>query len=82
MNERIPELLLEAHTQTKGGIYNGYPSEWSEKFAKLIVRECIEQGKQVQSQTVSNGSEDYNDGRKMGIEVFMNQIKWRFGIEE
>ena len=40
MNERIQELLVEAHRQTKGGIYNGHPSEWSEKFAKLIVREC------------------------------------------
>jgi transcriptional regulator of NAD metabolism len=40
MNERIQELLLEAHRQTKGGIYSGHPSEWSEKFAKLIVQEC------------------------------------------
>ena len=42
MNERIQELLVEAHRQTKGGIYNGHPSEWSEKFALLIVRECID----------------------------------------
>lgn len=41
MNERIEELLLEAHKQTKGGIYNGHPSEWSEKFAVLIVQECL-----------------------------------------
>lgn len=39
MKERIQELLVEAHRQTKGGIYNGHPSEWSEKFAELIVRE-------------------------------------------
>ena len=41
MNERIQELLIEAHKQTNGGIYNGHLSEWTEKFAKLIVRECI-----------------------------------------
>lgn len=40
MNERIQELLEEAHRQTKGGIYNGHPSEWSKKFAELIIREC------------------------------------------
>jgi hypothetical protein len=40
MNERIQELLIEAHKQTNGGIYNAHLSEWSEKFAELIVREC------------------------------------------
>jgi hypothetical protein len=29
-----------------------------------------------------NGSEEYNAGREMGIEVFMNQIKKHFGVEE
>lgn len=41
MNERIQELLIEAHKQTKGGIYSGHLSEWTEKFAELIVEECI-----------------------------------------
>jgi hypothetical protein len=45
MNKRIQELLIEAHKQTNGGIYNGHLSEWTEKFAELIVRECIEQVK-------------------------------------
>lgn len=43
MNERIEELLIEAHKQTDGGIYNGHLSSWTEKFAELIVNECIEQ---------------------------------------
>ena len=42
MNERIQELLIEAHRQTKGGIYTGHISDWTEKFAELIVRECID----------------------------------------
>lgn len=42
MNERIKELLLEVHRRTEGGIYNVRISEWTEKFAKLIVRECLE----------------------------------------
>jgi hypothetical protein len=42
MNERIQELLIEAHKQTDGGIYNGHLSVWTEKFAELIVRECAQ----------------------------------------
>lgn len=42
MNERIRELLIEAHKQTKGGIYNGHPSEWTEKFAELLVQSIID----------------------------------------
>ena len=44
MNERIQELLVEAHrqTQTKGGIYSGNLSVWTEKFAELIIKECAE----------------------------------------
>ena len=53
-----------------------------EKFAELIVRECLAHGKLAQSQAVVNGSEEYNAGREMGIEVFMNQIKKHFGVEE
>ena len=41
MNERIQELLIEAHKQTDGGIYNGHLSVWTEKFAELIVKECV-----------------------------------------
>ncbi len=43
MNEQIRELLIEAHKQTNGGIYNGHLSEWTERFAELIVRECLDQ---------------------------------------
>ena len=53
-----------------------------EKFAELIVGECLAHGKLTQTQTVVNGSEEYNAGREMGIEVFMNQIKQHFGVEE
>jgi len=52
-----------------------------EVLADLIINECVEQGKLIQSQTIVNGSEDYVAGREMGIEVFMNQIKRHFGVE-
>ncbi len=38
MNKRIEELLIEAHKQTCGGIYNGHLSVWAEKFAELILQ--------------------------------------------
>ena len=82
MNERIQELAEQAgfengHQDRNGNSLSGE----LEKFAELIVVECIEQVRQVQSQTVINGSEEYNTGRAMGIEVCMNQIKQHFGVE-
>ena len=92
MNERIKELAKRAGGNPNYKAFRGHflppPPDYIhpatvdlEKFAKLIVLKCIEQGKQIQSQSVSNGSEDYNTGREMGIEVFMNQIKKHFGVE-
>lgn len=75
MNERIRELAEQCHHR-----YSEHNIDL-EKFAELIVLKCIEQGKQIQSQSVSNGSEEYNTGREMGIEVFLNQIKKHFGVE-
>ena len=81
MNERIKELMEQA------GLYDFVIesmgiNEEMEKFAELIVRECLAHGKLTQSQAVVNGSEEYNAGREMGIEVFMNQIKQHFGVKE
>ena len=84
MNERIRKLALETDVwcdQNWAG-HEFYNIRWEEKFAELIVRECLAHGKLTQSQTVVNGWEEYNAGREMGIEVFMNQIKKHFGVEE
>ena len=67
MNERIKELLEEAHRQTKGGIYNGHPSDWTEKFAEFIVRECAD----------ICYNRDYTDGSAYG-----EAIEEHFGVEE
>jgi len=78
MNERIKEFAKQAGFYKYGDDFE----DIIEKFAELIVRECLAHGKLTQSQTVVNGSEEYNAGREMGIEVFMNQIKKHFGVEE
>jgi hypothetical protein len=67
MNERINELLLEAHRQTKGGIYSGHLSDWTEKFAELIVRECID--------AVSDCSVEYCTRPQI-----VSEIKEHFGV--
>ena len=86
MNERIKQLDKQARLwaidNTNFPISSHIPSGYTEKFAELIVQECLAHGKLTQSQTVVNGSEEYNAGREMGIEVFMNQIKLHFGVEE
>ena len=69
MNERIKELAHEAGLPT----YNpdGIPTKL-EKFAELIVRECIE----VCNSRVGNS--DYNTGRMHCA----SDLKEHFGVEE
>ena len=82
MNDRIKQLAEQAgYLPDMFGIGHWDMPECN-KFAELIVRECVEQGKLIQSQTIVNGSEEYVAGREMGIEVFMNQIKQHFGVKE
>ena len=91
MNERIRELaissgiydsLCDPYDSHNTGDAHGSVMDDLEKFAELIMCECLAYGKLTQSQVVVNGSEEYNAGREMGIEVFMNQIKKHFGVEE
>ena len=69
MNERIRELAREAGLPT----YNpeGIPTKL-EKFAELIVRECVE----VCNSRVGNS--DYNTGRMHCV----SDLKEHFGVEE
>ena len=68
MNERIRELLEQAGvkyvTMPKDTVY--------EKFAELIVRECLDMCK------TTVGNADYNTGRLHCL----NNIKEHFGVEE
>ena len=57
MNERIQELLIEAHKQTYGGIYNGHLSMWTEKFANLIAAAEREACAKVCEETTASWTE-------------------------
>jgi len=80
MNERMKKLAEKCGI-IGGDLYVDRVVDY-EKFAELIVKECLELGKELQPQDITNGSDDYKSGREMGIEVFMNQIKKNFGVEE
>lgn len=77
MNERIKEFAKLAGFNPYN--YEGGNAELFNRFAELIIEECIRLSTEVQKQTVSNGSPDYTSGREMGIEVCINKIKEEFG---
>jgi hypothetical protein len=69
MNERIRELIREAESTTNEGIgFEGqeYLDMLMERFAELIVRECV-------------GIADEYDGAGSTI---VNRIKQHFGVAE
>ena len=75
MNERIKELALQAmtyvtHNPKANKLNSG--DMFDEKFAELIVKECIEQ-------CTAN---DSNDEWDKGVRWAANQIKQHFGVEE
>jgi len=82
MKEHIKQLAEQAGLGQERWNTTEQFNSFLDKFAELIVRECLAHGKLTQSQSVVNGSEEYNAGREMGIEVFMNQVKKHFGVAE
>lgn len=76
MNERIKELrrqatLVETYTSHDGSVHEGKSVDL-EKFAELIVKECMEQ--------VWYTREDGINGNVS--EVIKDRIKQHFGVEE
>ena len=85
MNERIKALLLNARnmfvngvTESNNKIYIHGSEENLEKFAELIVKECVG--------VVENLSPGYEDYRNQIEDAFrrdcVEQIKQHFGVEE
>ena len=72
MNKRIDELMIEAGARFEflHGVH--YDDFQYEKFAELIVRECLDQ------LLVSDPTEDFDKG----IAWSAKQIKEHFGVEE
>jgi hypothetical protein len=77
MNERIKELLKQS-TGTRWYCGGEYSEVDQEKFAELIVKECIG--------VVENLSPGYKDYRDQIEDAFrrdcVEEIKHKFGVEE
>jgi hypothetical protein len=80
MNERIGKLAEQAFDKENNGTISDIkiPKEFIEKFAELIVKECVS--------TVENLSPGYQDYRNQIEDAFrrdcVEQIKQHFGVEE
>ena len=84
MNERIRELLVEAKEQSKEGKWNAPTSIWAEKFAELIVRECVDITDDLVNRSTDGtwtSNELYTDYNGALFEV-KRRIKEHFGVEE
>ena len=92
MNKRIRELAKQTgyiwHASGDPQIYEFTP-EKLEKFAELIVRECIDIAKQVENEkfeVAGSAEPEYrkgiNDGRRNAAWGIKNRMKLHFGVEE
>ena len=84
MNERIKELNLQAMSivmngsDPDGDVEQMYiPSEFTKKFAELLVRECIGCCEQVISDPVPESVDTWLNGGSQCID----EIKQHFGVE-
>lgn len=82
MNERIRELEMQAdewskynYTWTPTG--NNWVEVYMEKFAELIVQECLEQ---IYSVTIDNPTDDWDQGYDSGLNAAAETIKTHFGV--
>ena len=89
MNEKIRKLMLEATKNMPETYY--WPGEYVEKFAELIIKECVRECKQEWYDT--NNDPELNaetDTRMIGIKIGIKQgslkcisrIKEHFGVED
>ena len=78
MNERIKELFLQAgfHPTVVKRMGDEYKFE---KFAELIVRECI---KEIEFQYGGGSDQPMDNEWDRAIECVSSMVKYRFGVEE
>ena len=89
MNERIRELAEQAGFIDRGTNHTAYMNFDHEKFAELIVGECMSIAKQVENdkfEITGSAEPEYrkgvNDGRRNAAWGIKNRMKLHFGVEE
>ena len=94
MNERIKELVEQAVKSVD--IVTGnellddelakmyIPDCFAEKFAELLIRECMNTIKQNEnaSLNISNFTDEKKQGIQLGLEFAITDIAEHFGVEE
>jgi hypothetical protein len=80
MNERIRELAKQARFNPYN--YEGGNLALFEKFAELIVRECIERGNVLVNHYINNHSEQEQAFLLAAIADYSSEIEKHFGVEE
>ena len=87
MKERIKELVEQAteHDYTTWDSYNQkelvYYKFNKEKFAELIVRECMAQIQTVREIKAGHAGPEYNQAFDDGMFVAISTIEEHFGVE-
>ena len=73
MNERIRELIEQSEDPEHGFII-------PEKFAELIVRECMTQIQEVREIKAGHAGPEYTQGMDDGMFVAISTIEEHFGV--
>lgn len=79
MNERIQELAKQAASEYNDANGICIPDDFVEKFAELIIRECLGDHKE-RIATRYQGS-DYDRAVGYGMEIVYYDIVEKFGVE-
>ena len=81
MNERIEKMMLEATKDIPQGYYG--PPQYFEKFAELIVRECIDK---IETHRIPVGNsaagEMACEMTYSALKEIRDEIREHFGVEE
>lgn len=80
MNERIKEFAAQCRTIVDYGM-GKYETFDDEKFAKLIVQECLKQGANVANEYIDTHSEQEQVMLLSAIADYSSEIKKHFGVE-
>jgi len=80
MNPRLRDLQIQAFAECKKFEDGQFRTdEVFQRFAELIVRECLEK---IYSVTIDNPTDDWDQGYDSGLEQAADTIKTHFGVSE
>ena len=80
MNERIQELAEQAGFVDKGSNHTAYMNFNHEKFAELILRECLNKIESKRSR--GENTDQWTITRDMCYRDMMEELNEHFGFEE